>query len=110
MERGEGIAGPRKVNGFHFGLTICFYFPQSVPVCIDGSVLGSQVMDWKHSQMRSGSWFDLMLLFVSSRAAVVAQVLGTAPSQPGRLCPTPAPAPAPALWAFLARMFWSLFR
>lgn len=84
MERGAGIAGPRKVNGFHFGLIISFYFPQSEPVCIDGSVLGCQVMDWKDSQMRSGSWFDLLLLFVSSQAAVVAWFLGTAPSQPAR--------------------------
>lgn len=97
MERGGGIVGPRKVHGFHFGLIVSFPFPQSKAVCVDGSVLGegsalgSQGMDWKHSQVKSESCFDLILLFVSSQAAVAAQALGTALSQQGRLCPTSAP-------------------
>lgn len=105
---GQGIAGPREVNGFNFDLMVCFYLPQSAAVCIDGSVLGkgsdlgSQVKDWKHSRRRSESWFDLMLLSVSSQAAVVAQALGAAPSQQGRLCPTTAAAPAP--WALLGAL------
>lgn len=100
LERGEGIAGPRKVNGFHFGLIV--HFPHSRAVCVDGSVLGegsalgSQGMDWKHSQMRGESCFDLVLLFVSSQAAVAALALGTALSQQGRLCPPSAPAPGPS--------------
>lgn len=100
LERGEGIAGPRKINGFHFGSIVCFYFPQSEPVCIGGSVLGEvlgpQVMYWKLSQMRVESWFDLMLLFVSSQAAVVAQ---HSASKAGSVPPLPLPHGPSWLWS-----------